>query len=107
MNPTQQQIIKLEERIQSVLSKLNIGPIEDKMKSYIIGELGSQAVERALYDIVKNVGEEKFEAFMDFIKKGASKNSLYIYLSAIYPDADGVLQKKLEEVLSEFESDFK
>lgn len=99
--------INIEEKVKEILTGTDFGPMEQKMHDYISAQLTSQAIERAILDIVKNLGEEKFSAFIEFIRKGASRNSLYVYLTSLYPQADTIILDKLEEVIQEFKQEFK
>lgn len=99
--------INIDERVKEILAGTNFGPMEAKMHDYISAQLTSQAIERAILDIVKVLGEDKFNAFIEFIRKGASRNSLYIYLTSLYPKADSIILEKLEEVIAEFKEEFK
>jgi hypothetical protein len=99
--------INIDEKIKEILSGTSFGPMDKKMHDYIAAQLTSQAIERAVLDIVKVLGEDKFTAFIEFIRKGASRNSLYIYLTSLYPKADTVILEKLEEVIQEFKDEFK
>lgn len=99
--------INIDEKVKEILAGTNFGPMEQKMHDYISAQLTSQAIERAILDIVKHLGEDKFSAFIEFIRKGASRNSLYIYLTSLYPKADTIILEKLEEVIREFKEEFK
>jgi hypothetical protein len=99
--------IDIDAKVQEVLQGTDFGPMDSKMHTYIAAQLTSQAIERAILDIVKVLGEDKFSAFIEFIRKGASRNSLYIYLTSLYPNADNVILEKLEEVVKEFKEEFK
>ena len=99
--------ISIDEKIKEILSGTSFGPMDKKMHDYISAQLTSQAIERAVLDIVKVLGEDKFTAFIEFIRKGASRNSLYIYLTSLYPKADSIILEKLEEVIQEFKDEFK
>lgn len=106
--PTDKNIqINIDEQVRDILARTNFGPMEQKMHDYISAQLTSQAIERAILDIVKVLGEDKFEAFIEFIRKGASRNSLYIYLTSLYPKADTIILEKLQEVIQEFKEEFK
>ena len=95
----------IDEKIKNILDKKNFGTQEPKMREYIAASLGEQAIERAILEIVQHLGEEKFTAFVEFIRKGASRNSLYVYLTSIYPEAETLIIDKLNEVLKEFEEE--
>ncbi len=95
----------IDEKIKDILGKKNFGTNDPKMREYIAAQLGEQAVERAILDIVQHLGEDKFTAFIEFIRKGASRNSLYIYLTSLYPEAENLIIDKLNEVLKEFEEE--
>jgi hypothetical protein len=99
--------INIDEKVSEILAGTNFGPMDQKMHDYISAQLMSQAIERAILDIVKVLGEDKFTAFIEFIRKGASRNSLYIYLSSLYPKADSIILEKLHEVIDEFKHEFK
>lgn len=99
--------INIDEKVNEILSGTDFGPMDAKMHEYISAQLTSQAIERAILDIVRVLGEDKFQAFMEFIRKGASRSSLYIYLSSLYPDADTIIITKLNEVIQEFKDEFK
>lgn len=99
--------INIDEKVKEILSGTNFGPMDAKMHDYISAQLTSQAIERAILDIVKHLGEDKFSAFIEFIRKGASRNSLYIYLTSLYPKADTIIIEKLNEVIQEFKDEFK
>ncbi len=99
--------VNIDEKVKEILAGTDFGPMEQKMHDYISAQLTSQAIERAILDIVKHLGEDKFSAFIEFIRKGASRNSLYIYLTSLYPKADVIILEKLEEVVKEFKDEFK
>jgi hypothetical protein len=99
--------INIDEKVREILAGTDFGPMDQKMHDYISAQLTSQAIERAILDIVKHLGEDKFTAFIEFIKKGASRNSLYIYLTSLYPKADTIILEKLDEVIKEFKEEFK
>lgn len=99
--------INIDAKVKEILAGTDFGPMDQKMHDYISAQLTSQAIERAILDIVKHLGEEKFSAFIEFIRKGASRNSLYIYLTSLYPNADTIILEKLEEVVKEFKEEFK
>lgn len=99
--------VNIDEKVKEILAGTDFGPMEQKMHDYISAQLTSQAIERAILDIVKHLGEDKFSAFIEFIRKGASRNSLYIYLTSLYPKADVIILEKLEEVVKEFKEEFK
>jgi hypothetical protein len=99
--------INIDEKIKEILSGTSFGPMDKKMHDYIAAQLTSQAIERAVLDIVKVLGEDKFTAFIEFIKKGASRNSLYIYLSSLYPNTENIIIDKVHEVVAEFKQEFK
>ena len=99
--------INIDEKVKEILSRTDFGPMDSKMHDYISAQLTSQAIERAILDIVRVLGEDRFQAFMEFIRKGASRNSLYIYLTSLYPDADTIIIDKLNEVIQEFKDEFK
>ncbi len=99
--------IDIDAKVDEILSVTDFGPMEQKMHDYISAQLTSQSIERAILDIVKHLGEDKFSAFIEFIRKGASRNSLYIYLTSLYPKADTIILEKLEEVIKEFKEEFK
>lgn len=99
--------INIDSRVNEILAGTNFGPMDSKMHDYIAAQLTSQAIERAILSIVQVLGEDKFQAFIEFIRKGASRNSLYIYLTSLYPNADTVILEKLEEVILEFKQEFK
>jgi hypothetical protein len=99
--------INIDAKVKEILSGTDFGPMDQKMHDYISAQLTSQAIERAILDIVKVLGEDRFTAFIEFIRKGASRNSLYIYLTSMYPKADTVILEKLEEVINEFKEEFK
>ena len=99
--------INIDEKVKEILAGTNFGPMEQKMHDYIAAQLTTQAIERAILDIVKHLGEEKFSAFIEFIRKGASRNSLYVYLTSLYPNADTIIIEKLNEVIQEFKEEFK
>lgn len=101
------QQLDIDKKVSEILAGTDFGPMEKKMHDYISAQLTTQAIERAILDIVKVLGEDKFNAFIEFIKKGASRNSLYIYLTSLYPNADGVILEKLNEVIQEFKDEFK
>jgi len=99
--------VNIDEKVKEILAGTDFGPMEQKMHDYISAQLTSQAIERAILDIVKHLGEDKFSAFIEFIRKGASRNSLYIYLTSLYPKADEIILEKLNEVVKEFKDEFK
>ena len=99
--------INIDAKVSEILAGTDFGPMDAKMHDYISAQLTSQAIERAILDIVKHLGEDKFAAFIEFIKKGASRNSLYIYLTSMYPSADTIILDKLNEVIQEFKDEFK
>jgi hypothetical protein len=99
--------INIDEKVKEIMAGTDFGPMEAKMHDYISAQLTSQAIERAILDIVKHLGEEKFQAFIEFIKKGASRNSLYIYLSSLYPNTENIIIDKVHEVVAEFKQEFK
>jgi hypothetical protein len=99
--------VNIDEKVKEILAETNFGPMDAKMHDYIAAQLISQAIERAILDIVKVLGEDKFTAFIEFIRKGASRNSLYVYLTSLYPSADTIILDKLEEVIKEFKQEFK
>jgi hypothetical protein len=99
--------INIDEKVKEILDGTNFGPMDAKMHEYISAQLTTQAIERAILDIVKHLGEEKFSAFIEFIRKGASRNSLYVYLTSLYPNAETIILDKLNEVIQEFKDEFK
>lgn len=99
--------INIDEKVKEILEGTDFGPMDQKMHDYIAAQLMSQAIERAILDIVKVLGEDKFNAFIEFIRKGASRNSLYVYLNSLYPKADSIILEKLDEVIKEFKEEFK
>ncbi len=101
------QQISIDQKVTEILSGTNFGPMDKNMHDYIAAQLTSQAIERAILSIVQVLGEDKFAAFIEFIRKGASRNSLYIYLTSLYPNADTVILEKLTEVIQEFKDEFK
>jgi hypothetical protein len=94
----------VNDRVEALLNKMNFGTDDEAMKKYIKGKLGEQIIQRTLLEMLKDIPAEKFSAFLEFIEKDASQNALYVYLSAIYPQADTIILKKAEEVISEFEA---
>jgi hypothetical protein len=107
MNTQKQGGINIDERVREILGETDFGPMDKKMHDYISAQLTSQAIERAVLNIVQVLGEDKFSAFIEFIRKGASRNSLYVYLTSMYPAADTIILEKLEEVITEFKQEFK
>ena len=89
--------VNIDEKVKEILAGTDFGPMEQKMHDYISAQLTSQAIERAILDIVKHLGEDKFSAFIEFIRKGAS----------LYPKADEIILEKLNEVVKEFKDEFK
>jgi hypothetical protein len=94
----------IEERVEAILNGMNFGTDDEAMKTYIKNKLGEQIIQRTLLEMLKDIPAEKFSAFLEFIEKDASQNALYVYLSAIYPQASAVILKKAEEVIGEFEA---
>jgi hypothetical protein len=107
MQDDNKQPLKIDLAVKDILAGTDFGPMDQQMHDYISAQLTAQAIERAILDIVKVLGEEKFEAFIEFIRKGASRNSLYIYLTSLYPKADSIILEKLDEVIKEFKEEFK
>lgn len=101
------QQLNIDQKVAEILSGTNFGPMDKNMHDYISAQLTTQAIERAILDIVKVLGEDKFQAFIEFIRKGASRNSLYVYLTSLYPKADSIILEKLTEVVQEFKDEFK
>jgi len=99
--------LTIDKRVEEILAGTDFGAADQKMHDYIAAQLTTQAIERAILDIVKTLGEEKFSAFIEFIRKGASRSSLYVYLTSLYSKADIIILEKLEEVINEFKQEFK
>jgi hypothetical protein len=95
----------IDQRVDDILNSIDLGKESEEMKKYVKTKLGEQIVQRTLLEMLKDIPQDKFSAFLEFIDKNASQNSLYVYLSAIYPDAEKVIISKAEEVIKEFESD--
>ncbi len=94
----------INDRVEAILNGMNFGTDDEAMKKYIKNKLGEQIIQRTLLEMLKDIPSEKFSAFLEFIEKDASQNALYVYLSAIYPQAEKVIVAKAEEVIREFEA---
>jgi hypothetical protein len=95
----------IDERVEFILNGMNFGTDDEAMKKYIKSKLGEQIIQRTLLEMLKDIPTNKFSAFLEFIEKDASHNALFVYLSAIYPNAEQVIVAKAEEVIREFETE--
>jgi N-methylhydantoinase A/oxoprolinase/acetone carboxylase beta subunit len=96
--------VRVSDELRVIFDEMGIADLTPEMKDYIIGELGDQVIERVMIQIVKDLPESKVNAFLEFLEKGASQDSLYIYLTSIYPQAEQVITKIAREILEEFKS---
>lgn len=94
--------ITISDELRTIFEEMGINDFSDEMKDYVITELGDQVIERVMLRIVKELPESKVNAFLEFIEKGASQDSLYIYLTSIYPQAEDVIIETAREIMQEF-----
>jgi Protein of unknown function (DUF5663) len=94
--------ITISDEIRVLFDEMGVGDFSDEMKEYVISELGDQTIERVMIRMVKDLPEAKVSAFLEFIEKGASQESLYIYLTSIYPKAEEVIAETAREIINEF-----
>lgn len=92
----------MADELRQLFDEIGIGNFSDEMKEYIISELGEQVIERVMIKMVKDLPESKVTAFLEFIEKGASQESLYIYLTSIYPEAEEIIASTAREIMEEF-----
>jgi hypothetical protein len=98
----QEEHITISDEFKVLLEEMKIGDFSDEMKTYIVNELGDQTIERVMVKMVKDLPESRVSAFLEFIEKGASQDSLYIYLTSIYPQAEKIIQETAREIIEEF-----
>ncbi len=96
--------ITINDELRTLFEEMEIGDFSDEMKDYVLNELGEQVIERVMLQIIKDLPEAKVTAFLEFIEKGASQDSLYIYLTSIYPAAEDLISATAKEILEEFKS---
>lgn len=92
----------ISDEFHSLFEEVGITGFSEEMKEYIIKELGDQVIERVMIKMVKDLPESKVTAFLEFIEKGASQESLYIYLTSIYPQAEEIVAETAKEIMGEF-----
>jgi hypothetical protein len=96
------QNVTIDEKVEAILSGFSFGTEDEAMKKYIKTKLSEQIIQRSLLEMLKDIPSDKFSAFLEFIEKEASQNSLYVYLTAIYPNAEQIIYQKANEVVQEF-----
>jgi N-methylhydantoinase B/oxoprolinase/acetone carboxylase alpha subunit len=99
---TQTTATTMADELRHMFDELGINNFSEEMKEYIISELGEQVIERVMIKMVKDLPESKVTAFLEFIEKGASQESLYIYLTSIYPEAEEIITETAREIMDEF-----
>lgn len=92
----------MADELRQMFDDLGVNTFSEEMKEYIISELGEQVIERVMIKMVKDLPESKVTAFLEFIEKGASQESLYIYLTSIYPEAEEIITETAREIMDEF-----
>lgn len=92
----------MADELRHMFDELGIDNFSEEMKEYIVSELGEQVIERVMIKMVKDLPENKVTAFLEFIEKGASQESLYIYLTSIYPEAEEIITETAREIMDEF-----
>lgn len=97
----------MADELRQMFDEIGIGNFSEEMKEYIINELGEQVIERVMIKMVKDLPESKVTAFLEFIEKGASQESLYIYLTSIYPQAEEIISETAREIMEEFKDGMK
>lgn len=102
MNNTKTDTTSMADELRQMFDDLGVGDFSEEMKEYIINELGEQVIERVMIKMVKDLPESKVTAFLEFIEKGASQESLYIYLTSIYPQAEEIITETAREIMEEF-----
>ena len=67
-------------------------------------QLTSQAIERAILEIVKQMGEDAFSEFIALIRAGAPRSALQAFLNSSVKGADTLIHDKLFEVVGDFKA---
>jgi ACT domain-containing protein len=91
----------METKIEQIFSKID--KKYPDQKGFLRENITSQAIERTMLEVFGLLEEEKYQDFMQFLRKGASRSEIYTYMESVYPETEEILLKKAGEIIDEFE----
>lgn len=92
----------LNDKIQSLLEESGIETLTPAAKNFVMEQLGEQIFQRILIQMTQDLPEEKLSAFLEFIENNNSNESIEVFLGAVYPDLEDVMEEKTKEVMEEY-----